>query len=189
MTSGAGLPADGGPVEGYLDLLLVTFSGPPRQVRRMLAEAEAHLREAVDEGLAAGLSAQQAEAAAVRRMGPVHAITGNGAFFLRPTAALARRLAVGGSLVAGVGLVGVGVAGAIAWLLAALYGGQFVTAPFPAGSYTRADCARWLAGDPAAHGCLQAMTADHLGDVVLQAAAGGVLGLIALAVHVMLRRR
>jgi peptidoglycan biosynthesis protein MviN/MurJ (putative lipid II flippase) len=64
-----------------------------------------------------------------------------------------------------------------------------VTAPFPPGSYSRADCARWLAADPATHSCLRAMTSDHVGDIVLDGLAAGVLGLLTLAAFWWLRRR
>jgi hypothetical protein len=37
----------------------------------------------------------------------------------------------------------------VARVLLAVKGAAFLTAPFPPGSYTRADCARWLAGDRA----------------------------------------
>jgi hypothetical protein len=46
--------APGDAVEDYLDRLLVTLSGSARQVRHTLAEVEAHLRDAVAEGMAAG---------------------------------------------------------------------------------------------------------------------------------------
>jgi hypothetical protein len=58
------------PVEDYLDRLLVTLNGHPRQVRQTLAEVEAHLRDAVAEGIAAGLPEADAGAAAVQRIGP-----------------------------------------------------------------------------------------------------------------------
>ena len=55
-------PAAGGPtgdiIEDYLDRLLVSLTGSPRQIRHTLAEVEAHLREAVAEGVAAGLPEQ-----------------------------------------------------------------------------------------------------------------------------------
>lgn len=137
------------PVEEYLDKLLLTLSGPPRYIRYTLAEVEAHLQDAVAEGLADGLSEVQAQAEAVRRIGPPAAVTGHTAQFAQPSAALLRRAALAGTLIGGIGLVALGVAGAISWALASLAGGTFVTAPFPPGSYTRADCARWLAGDPA----------------------------------------
>ncbi len=182
-------PAEGSPVEDYLDRLLLTLGGSPRRVRHTLVEVEAHLHEVVAEEMAAGKSRREAEAAAVARMGPEHVVTGRRAAFSRPTAPLARRTALAASLVGGVGLIAVGVSGAISWGLAAMRGGSFVTAPFPPGSYTRGDCARWLSGDPGAHNCVTAMIADHVGDIVSRSFAAGVVGLLALMAHEWMRRR
>jgi hypothetical protein len=185
MTSGTGEPA-GEVVEEYLDRLFLSLRGTPRQVRRTLAEAEAHLADAVTDGLAGGLSRPEAEAAAVARFGPAHAIGGGAG---QPAPALVRRGILAAALVGGVALIAVGLSGGIAWALARLRGGTFVTAPFPPGSYTRADCARWLANDPGTHSCLTAMTADHVGDIVLSTAAAGLLGVLTLLVFWGLRRR
>ena len=188
-TATAQAPLSGEPVQEYLDKLLLTLTGSPRYIRCTLAEVEAHLQDAVAEGLAAGLSAADAEAEAVRRIGPPRAVTGHTAQFAQPTAALLRRAVLAGTLIGGVGLVALGVAGAISWALASLAGGSFVTAPFPPGSYTEADCARWLAGDRGTRSCVTAMTADHIGDIVLYGCAAGVLGLLALAAFGVLQSR
>jgi hypothetical protein len=179
----------GDPVEDYLDRLLLTLGGSPRQVRHTLAEVEAHLHDAVAEGMAAGLSASEAQAAAVARIGPAHAVTGRVAAFSRPSAALIRRTALAGALVGGVALVAVGISGAISWLLASVGGGSFLTAPFPPGAYSRADCARWLAADPATRSCVRAMTYDHTGEVIAGSFAAGILGLLVLAAFWWMRRR
>ena len=183
----ADTPADA--VEEYLDRLLVTLSGSPRQVRHTLAEVEAHLRDAVAEGVAAGLAEPEAQARAVERMGPVHGVTGRAPALTRPSLALIRRLALTAALVGGAGLAAIGGAGLIAWLLQRAKGTAFMTAPWPAGTYTRADCARWLSGDPRAHSCVTAMLADHNGDFLMEAAAAGFLGLIVLAVYLGLRQQ
>jgi hypothetical protein len=183
------VPAGSEPVEDYLDKLLLALSGPPRQVRRTLAEVEAHLHDAVDEELAAGKSRQEAEVAAVARLGAVSQVSGRPAQFGRPMAALARRTALAGSLIGGIALIAVGVSGAIGWGLAALRGGTFLVAPFPSGSYTSADCARWLAGDPSTHNCITAMTNDHVGEVILTRFLAGVIGVFALAAYGWMRRR
>jgi hypothetical protein len=183
------LPADSEPVEEYLDKLLLTLSGPPRHVRRTLAEVETHLQDAVAEEMAAGMSQAEAEQAAVARIGALSQITGRPLQFGRPAAALMRRTALAGSLIGGIALVAVGISGAIGWGLAALRGGTFLVAPFPPGSYTSADCTRWLAGDPSAHNCIAAMTSDHVGEVILNSLAAGVLGLIALCAYGWMRRR
>ena len=184
MTSGASEP-----IEDYLDRLLLTLPGSPRQVRHTLAEVQEHLHDATAEGMAAGLAQHDAEIAAVRRIGPSYAITGRSPGFPRPNAALLRRTALAGSLVGGVALVAYGISAAISWVLAVVRGGTFVTAPFPPGSYTRADCARWLSGDPAATNCVAAMTADHVGDIVLQGFTAGFFGLLALLAFWTLRAR
>ncbi len=89
--------------------------------------------------------------------------------------ALVRRLALTAAPV-GVGgtPLAIGGAGLIAWVLQAVKGAAFVTVPFPPGAYTKADCARWLAGDPGTHSCVTAIALpSHAGDFVLQAAAVG----------------
>jgi hypothetical protein len=183
----ADTPTD--PVEEYLDRLLVTLSGSPRQVRHTLAEVEAHLRDAVALGVAEGLAEPEAQARAVARMGPVHGITGRASTLTRPSLALARRLTLTAGLVGGAGFAAAGGAGLIAWVLQRMKGTAFMTAPFPAGSYTRADCARWLSGDPRTHSCVTAMLADHNWDFLMETVAAGFLGLIALAVYLGLRQR
>ncbi len=179
----------GDAVEQFLDRLLVTLNGSPRQVRHTLAEVEAHLRDAVAEGMAAGLSERDAQAWAVERMGPVHGVTGRAAAFSQPSGPLLRRLVLTAFLVGGAGFVAIGGAGLIGRLLQAVKGTEFLTAPWPSGSYTRADCTGWLAGDPGAHSCVTAMLADHAGDIMLEATAAGLLGLLVLGVYLALRRR
>ena len=182
-------PAPSEPVEDYLDQLLLSLPGSPRQVRHTLAEAEAHLYDALADELAAGRSDAEAAGAALARFGSVYAVTGRGAIFGRPGAALLRRSILACSLIGGVALVAVGVAGAIACVLGQLRGARFVTAPFPVGSYTHADCARWLAGDTATHSCITAMLSDHISDIVLQSIAAGVAGALLLTAFWGLRRR
>src|SRR5271165_5201097 len=108
------------PVEDYLDGLLLTLPGTPREVRHTLAEVDAHLHDIVAEGIEAGLTQQEAEAAAVARVGPMRAITGRTAQFSRPATALLRRSALAGTLVGGVALVAYAISAAISWALAAI---------------------------------------------------------------------
>jgi hypothetical protein len=180
-------PAD--PVEDYLDRLLVSLNGSPRQVRHTLAEVEAHLRDAAAEGMAAGLPEPEAQARAVERIGPVTAVTGRTSVLARPSRALARRLALTAALVGGGGLLAVGGSALVGWALDTVRGDRFMQAPFPPGTYTRADCARWLANDPGTHSCVTAMLTDHVGDFLRNATACGLLGLLLLGTYLMLRRR
>ena len=188
MNSGTA-DAPGDLIEDYLDRLLVSLSGSPRRVRHTLAEVEAHLRDAVAEGMAAGLPEETAQAQALERIGPVHAVTGRPAVFTRPSAALLRRITLTCALVGGAGFVAIGAAGLIGRLLQALKGNLFMTTPFPPGTYTQADCARWLAGNPGTRSCVAAMLADHAFDYLLQATACGLLGLLGLAAYLFLRHR
>ena len=61
-------------VEEYLDQLYARLRCAPRDARRILAEAEDHLREAVTDGLAAGLTQAEAEQQAVSGFGSVRAV-------------------------------------------------------------------------------------------------------------------
>lgn len=176
-------------IEEYLDHVLVSLSGSPRQIRYTLAEVEAHLRDAAAEGIAAGLPESDAQARAVLRMGPVNGITGGPAVVSRPSAALGRRLTLTAVLVGGAGLTAIGLAGLIGRWFQAVKGAAFLTAPWPPGTYTRADCAQWLAGDRGTRSCVTAMLADHAGDIMLEATAAGILGLLVLAGYVALRSR
>lgn len=65
MTAGGPAGFDS-PIETYLDALLVASAGGrPRQVRILLAEAEAHLREDAEVAEAVGLGALNAQAQAL----------------------------------------------------------------------------------------------------------------------------
>jgi hypothetical protein len=64
---------DGGAVERYLDRLFDLMAGTGSAGRRTLVEVEDHLREAVADGAAAGMTQDEAEADAVRKFGsPEH---------------------------------------------------------------------------------------------------------------------
>jgi len=177
------------PIEAYLDQLLVTLPGAPRQIRHTLAEAEAHLLDAAAAGVAAGLDQATSRAAAVRQLGPVSGLADRPRLGPRLTPALRRRLVLAGLWVGGLGGVAVGIGGVIAWLVRTVWGNTAIATPFPAGSYSAADCARWLAAYPSAHDCVTAMTADHADDFLRNAAACGVLGALALGVYLLLRPR
>ena len=176
-------------IEEYLDRLLISLTGSPRQIRHTLAEVETHLRDAVAEGIAAGLPEQAAQAQALAQIGPVPTAGRSTVIRAWPPAALARRLVLTAVLIGSAGLIAIGGASLVGRLLLAGRGSLFMTAPWPPGSYTEADCARWLAGDPGTRSCVAAMLADHTGDFLLEATAAGLLGLIAGAGYLVLRSR
>jgi len=177
------------PVEAYLDRLLVTLPGSPRQIRHTLAEVEAHLLAATDTGRREGLDEAAARAAAVHRLGPVTGVADRPRLGSGLTPALRRRVVLALLLVGGIGGVAVGLGGVLGRIVQAVWGTSALAIPFPAGSYDATDCARWQAGYPAARDCVSAMTADHADDFLRNAAAAGVLGLLTLGLSALLRRR
>jgi hypothetical protein len=187
-------PADDSPdspVEAYLDELVVGLPrSHPRDLRRMLAEAEAHLRDDVDAGLAAGLTQREAEVTAVQRLGPPRLLVEGEQRRLRPSlGVLARQFATTGLLLGGIGGVAIGVSGVLAWLVRLAAGARVLVDVEPGRVLSAADCARWLAADPGAHSCRDAAVADWVYEVVGYRLILGVLGMVALAVFVLLRHR
>jgi hypothetical protein len=63
-----------GPVDQYLRQLRASLRTRPEQTRRILAEAEDHLRESVAAGRAAGLTETEAAHAAISSFGTVRAV-------------------------------------------------------------------------------------------------------------------
>lgn len=187
MTSPVSGPDD--PIEAYLDQLLLTGTGTPREVRHRLAEAEAHLEDAAVEGERGGLGRATARAEAVRRMGPPEGLREHSVLGFRVNRLARRQLVLAGLLAAGVGGLALGLAAILTALAQAIWGANAVAAAFPPGTYTARDCATWLAGDPGAHGCVQAQMADHAGDVIRNMVAGLILGILALALRWLLARR
>ena len=177
------------PIEAYLDQLLVSLPGSPRQVRHTLAEVEAHLHDAAEQHRRDGLTDPAARRAAVASMGPVAVVADRVSLRLRLTPARRRRIVLGGLLVGGSAGIAVGAAAVIGYLLRAVWGARAIATPFPAGSYTAADCSRWMSYHPGARDCVTAMVADHADDFLLNATACGVLGLVLLTGYALLRRR
>jgi hypothetical protein len=177
------------PIEAYLDRLLVALSGAPREVRRTLAEAELHLYESAAELEASGLSREEARAEAVRRMGPAEVAAGPPRVTLHLTPALRRRTALSLLLIGGVAGVAIGLAGVFGLIVRALWGPAAIANAFPADSYTAADCRHWQVAEPTAHDCLSLMTALHASHFLNDTLGCGVVGLLALALYIRLRRR
>jgi len=177
-----------GPVEAYLEALLGELRGPAAHIRRMLAETEAHLREAADEGEAAGLDRAAAERAAVDRFGPpaeVARAANNGAT-VRTLRWLAAPALVAAARLGAVALVAIGVTGLAVTALRAVAGSRYVFAgaPDPA-----AGCAHWLHVQPAARTCAQAYLMESADDTLALRGAAGLLGVVILAVLAVALRR
>ncbi len=181
----------GNPVEEYLDLLYTRLRTAPRQARRVLAEAEDHLREATAAGLAAGLTEREAQEAAISSFGSVRAVVRAHDARLRrfPALAVAGDLAVSAWRLACVGLMAVGASGLVAAVMNAAFGPRFVGAVPRGARLTPAACRAWLTDNPAAHGCAQAAMLETSGDAVRLRLLAGVAGLILLAGYYLAGRR
>lgn len=112
------------PIEDYLDGLFRQLRGEPRTARRLLAEAADHLYESAAALQRDGATRIDAEREAVRRFGaPVPLMVS-----LRRTTwrALLTETARALVLLAGIGLVAVGLSGAVAAIFNAAFGDGFV---------------------------------------------------------------
>lgn len=178
------------PIESYLDQLLLSAPGGPRQVRRTLAEAEDHLMESARAGLEQGLSPEQARTEAVRRFGPAKSVVDQRplASWLRPPRSVRRQLVLSATLLCGWAGLAAGLAGAIALVIRAIWGPGAIATGFPSGSYGSADCSRWLAEYPNAGSCQAAMVSDHADDFLRNAGLALIVGVLALTARAVLHR-
>lgn len=177
------------PIEAYLDGLQQRLTGSPREVRRMVAEAESHLYDALDAGLARGLDQAAAEQAALARFGSLADVGAAHAAERRPSW---RELASGAAqqcapLVA-VGLLAIGVSGLVARLMVTVWSSTTVFADPPGTRYTASDCHYWLSIHSHAPTCNAAYIAESMADSLQARYAAGVLG-VALVVALLLWRR
>ncbi len=182
--------AVGDPIDAYLDRLLVELSGRARNVRRILAEVDDHLHDAVDDGVSRGLSPEQAQEQALARFGAPATVARR--FTRRPGRLIPlpvlSQLVLALALLAGVGLAGIGVSGALAGGMGAAFGKDFVAGDVSGVTYTPARCADYLGYHPEAGTCGRAATAHHFDEVVEYRAAAGVLGVLALSGLFVFRR-
>jgi hypothetical protein len=108
----------------------------------------------------------------------------------RPWAAtLLGELVLAAVLLGGVGLTAIGVSGLLAEGMGALAGQRFVSGDPPGVSYTPDRCADFFEYAPQARTCEEAATIHHFGEVVTYRVAAGILGLLALGLWWLLRRR
>src|SRR4051812_17732130 len=165
---GAGGMIDDDPIERYLDELLVDLRGSPRMVRRVLTETEAHLRDAV----AQGLDAEEA----IRRFGDARtvAVACNRESGV-PLSTLVRQLVVAACLLAAIGLTAVGASGILSLGMDAAFGPKFVAGDLPTITYTAARCAEYRTLAPKEPSCLAAAARHHTDEVVTFRLAAGVL--------------
>jgi hypothetical protein len=151
---------------------------------------EDHLRQAAAGERQAGATEGEAAERAVARFGPPERVArellaAQGAAGLRP---VLRRLVPAAWLLAGVGLVAVGVSGVLAELAGRIWGAE-VIADDPVGvTYPPQRCAELAEYFPHAASCRDASVLHHWGEVVDYRVAAGVLGLLLLAGYALARR-
>lgn len=169
-------------VEQYLDQLYTRLRSAPRDARRILAEAEDHLREAVTDGLAAGLTQREAEEQAVSSFGSVRAVVRahDGGAWRFPGRAVLFDLGLAGLKLGGIGALAVAASGLVAAAMNMLLGPGFVGGAGHRISYPAASCRWWLADNLGVHTCARAAVLENSVDAVSLRLAVGILGLILL---------
>ncbi len=177
-------------IEDYLDQLYARLRSSPRQGRRLLAEAEDHLRQGVADGMAAGLSEREAQEAAISSFGSVRVVVRAHQVqrYPMPGLALLADLALTAWKLGSIGLVAVGASGLVVAAMNQLFGRAFVAAVAPGTRLPRADCQHWLSIWPHAHSCTQAYLLESSSDAVTLRGAAGLLGLVLLAGYLVVRR-
>jgi hypothetical protein len=88
-----------------------------------------------------------------------------------------------------VGLIAIGISGALAAGMAAALGRRFVSGDPPGIRYSSARCADYFEYQPRARDCEQAATLHHYGEIVGYRTDAGILGLILLTGYLLYRRR
>ena len=174
------------PIEEYLDALLLRLRVPPRDTRRMITEADSHLRDAADAAQERGLSRSDAEREAVLRFGSAHDVARAASTARRSSPRLVvSQLAWAGSVVGGAVLMAIGVSGALAGLANATFGPRFVGA-LPH-TYSAATCRYYLALHHTASTCAQAATLENSQDAVTLRLLAGGLGVLVVAAALLVR--
>ncbi len=178
----------GDPVEDYLDQLYASLRTTPRQARRIIAEAEDHLREATAAGIEAGLTELEAQEAAISSFGSVRAV-------VRAHTRRVPPLAVFGELVmtawqlATVAVLAVAGSGLVALVMNQVLGPQFVGgSPAAVAGVGQRACAHWLHIWSQAQNCGQAAVLETSSDAVDLRLLTLVPGLILLGGYLLARR-
>jgi hypothetical protein len=169
-------------IEAYLDALLVALHTSPRLTRRVLAEAEAHLHDALDSGLTA-------EEAIARFGDPAEVAARSRQWSAVPLPVLLRQVAFAAAFLASIGLLAVGVSGVVAGGMQAAWGPRFVAGDLPMVTYTPARCAQLATLAPNSRSCLVAAARHHTTEVEVYRVAAGLVGAIGLVACATLRRR
>ena len=176
-------------IEEYLSDLRASLELAPDEAELVVAEAEDHLRETAACALAAGMTEQEAQLAAISAFGSVtavvraHASRLSGFIRGRTPLAILGDLVLAGWKLAGTGLIAVGISGLVVLLMNVAFGRAF-TGQAPASvSFQKADCVYWMSLWPAAHTCATAHMLEASSDAVVLRAGTGVIGAVLLVAY------
>jgi hypothetical protein len=163
-------------IDDYLDDMLDRLEGTPAERRRMLTEAEAHLRDSADAFQRDGRDADAAQTAAIAAFGDAPTIA-RVANHRRPAELLAACVRAAAQL-AVYGFAAIGLGTLLARALALVTSTQWVYGA-PAGyRFTAAQCAHWLAVQPGASTCSTAAALESSDDSFLFVLAAAIIGLV-----------
>ena len=181
-----------GPVDRYLDRLLNELTLDATHTRRVLAEAEDHLRESARALQDMGLGQEEAERAACDRFGLPRVVARRfaeeaGVPLLPATFGVHIGLLL--ARFAGIGVLAIGLSGLLAWGFGGMFGQDFVTGDTNGVTYTAERCADFMKLKPVAADCASAATLHHYDEVRFERIDAGVLGLIILGGYWLLTRR
>jgi hypothetical protein len=176
----------GEPIEEYLDQLQASLRTTPRQTRRIIAEAEDHLREAVADGVAAGLTERESQEAAISSFGSVRAVVRAHQRRFPPAAVLGALVMAAWKLV-WILFLTVAASGGVALAMDLLFGRRFVGGSPAAATLSASQCHYWLSIWPSAHACTQAAMLEASSDAVSLRVIAGLPGLLLMAGYFLVR--
>lgn len=180
-------------IDAYLDDLAGRLHGPPARVRRILEEADGHLRDAADAAAAAAPGTDPIPSSAIHQQviegfgSPAQVAKAHNRALLRPAKLAGPVTLLAGQVVA-IGLVAIGFSAFVLALVSRAIG-RTSTFADPLGTHFAAGaCAHWFDLHPAAGNCAQAYILETADDAIVQRAMAGILGLLLLAAVVLIRR-
>lgn len=177
----------GEPIEDYLDRLQARLRTTPRETRRIIAEAEDHLREGMADGLAAGLTEREAQDAAISSFGSVTAVVRAHQRRFPPAAVLGELVMAAWKLI-WVLLLTVAASGVVALAMDMVLGRRFVGGSPNAATLSASQCHYWLSIWPSAHTCAQAGMLEASSDAVSLRVIAVLPGLLLMAAYFLVRR-
>lgn len=178
-------------ISHYLDDLMSRLRGSPSSVRRIINETEAHLRDAVDDGVARGRSLSEAENEALANFGSAREIAraSNNEARSGTFRVVLSDVTSSTWILSTAGLLAIGASGLLIRIAQSLFGIGAVFGPTTGTHFSDSSCRYWMSIHPAAQDCLRAYTVESSQDGMLARTAAGLMGLILLAIGMLLHRR